>query len=72
MGRIWRQLFEHRRQILRGCTECDTHTYAYTYTNCNSNSNCHSYAYLDTFIDSETYTGSTAAPNSPTAPVVFL
>jgi hypothetical protein len=29
-------LFEHRRQILRGCTESDT--YAYSHTNINGNS----------------------------------
>ena len=62
LGRIQWRLPEHGRQILRGCTGCDTHAYAYTYTNCDSNSNCHSYAYVDTFIDSETYTGSAASP----------
>ena len=37
------QLFEHRRQILRGCTESD----AYSDSNTNGNGDSHSYANAD-------------------------
>ena len=45
LGRSWSRphLFEHRRQILRGCTESD----AYSDSNTNGNGDSHSYANAD-------------------------
>jgi hypothetical protein len=50
LGRIYRQLFEHGRQILRGCTEPDTHTntdgdtYSDSYGNSDTHGNVEAYA----------------------------
>ena len=43
LGRSWSRphLFEHRRQILRGCTESDA------YSDSNTNGNSHTYANAD-------------------------
>ena len=46
LGRSWSRphLFEHRRQILRGCAECDTDAYTYSdrYIHTYSHANAHS------------------------------
>jgi hypothetical protein len=72
LGRSWSRphLFEHRRQILRGCTESDTDAYSdrdsdshsYGYIHADTNGHVHTYAYSN--ID--TYGHSHADSNSNT------
>ena len=52
------QLFEHRRQILRGCTESD----AYSDSNTNGNGDSHSYGYAYGNGHTNSYTHSYSAP----------
>jgi hypothetical protein len=78
LGRVRRQLFEHRREVLRGCA--NTHTNTDAYTDCNSDS--YTYGNSNTYRDSnanpytdadpmhgEMCTHTEAAPDSGTAPV---
>jgi hypothetical protein len=56
LGRKWQQRrCEHRRQILRGRTESDTHANIYSDSNshCNGDTYCHGYG--DTYCDSYSY-----------------
>jgi hypothetical protein len=46
VGRDWLRFLEHRREILRGCTQSDTNAYAYAYTHANCNANIVTHAYL--------------------------
>jgi hypothetical protein len=71
VGRIWlRQLVEHRRQILRGCTNPDTHTNSNLHADSYSDSDCYAYAngHAETYADAEDCTHIEAAPHSRTAP----
>ena len=79
LGRSWQQqLFEHRRQVLRG--RANTHTNADAYSNVHANSdantNCITYSYSNANADPDTNamrgemcTHAEAAPDSGTAPV---
>ena len=67
LGRRGRQrLSEHRRQILRGYTDCDTHAYIHSYSD--SNCCCYSYAYSNTnsytYFDTETFTDAEIRANA--------
>jgi hypothetical protein len=74
VGRKRRHQFQHRRQILRCCTESDTHANTFSdpnsdsYAHCNCNSNAHGYrelhAHAEVCADSET------SPDARTASVV--
>jgi len=69
------QLFQHRRQILRGCTESDTHTNRNGYRNSDANAYSHSnpdaYSHSNTKADADSkeHTTASAATNSASAPV---
>ena len=66
--------FEHRRQILRRCTESDTHANTFSdpnrdsYADGNCNSNTYGYSELDTHA--EVCADSEAAADAGTSPVV--
>jgi len=84
LGRSWSRphLFEHRRQILRGCTESDTDAYfdsngsRDSHCNTDSDSNGDGDGYSDCdgdadrhtqgHTDAEAYTDTEAAPDSAT------
>ena len=78
LGRSWSwpHLFEHRRQILRGCTESDTDAYfdsngsrdSHCNTDSDSNGDCDGDADRHTqgHTDAEAYTDTEAAPDSAT------
>ena len=78
LGRVRRQLFEHRREVLRRHTKPNTHTNADAYPNVHANSDTNSkpYPYSHTHahpdrnaMRGETCTHTAAAPDSATAPV---
>ena len=70
--------FEHRRQILRRCTESDTHANTFSdpnrdsyadsnsYGNCNSNGNCNAYGY--TYINPEDRSHAKNSADASTSP----
>ena len=82
LGRSWSRphLFEHRRQILRGCTESDTDAYfdsngsrdSHCNTDSDSNGDCDGDCDGDAdrhtqgHTDAEAYTDTEAAPDSAT------
>ncbi len=73
-----RQLFEHRREILRDCSQSYTHANAYSYSNsyAHTDSNANSDCYCDgnthrnrdsnsyTYFDTETFTDAKSCANA--------
>ena len=76
---LWRP-FKQRRQILRGCTESDTHTNIFPdsnfngHGNCNCNRNRNTYSYRDAFgygeLHAQADSYAEVSADAPTAPVV--
>jgi len=72
----WGHLFQHRRQILRGCANTHTNAYPQIDANADANTNCITYSYsnANAYTDAdpmhgEVRTHAEAAPDSGTAPV---